>query len=111
MPSVATLPAGSQDALALLPATTCVEIVVPVYNEQAALAASVRRLHDHLTRELPFAWRITIANNASVDDTSRVAHELAATLPGVNVLDLPEKGRGRALRAAWQGSDADVLCY
>jgi hypothetical protein len=41
-----------------------IEVVVPVYNEQGTIAASIRRLHDHLTAELPFAWRIVIANNA-----------------------------------------------
>ena len=59
----------------------------------------------------PYAWRIVIADNASTDETPRIAAALAADLPGVEVLELPEKGRGRALRAAWTGSDADVLCY
>jgi putative flippase GtrA len=88
-----------------------VEVVVPVFNEQGILAASIRRLHDHLTAELPFTWRVVIANNASTDATGRVAAALAEDLPGVELLDLPEKGRGRALRAAWLRSDADVLCY
>ncbi len=45
------------------------DVVVPVYNEQAALADSVRRLHRHLRENFPFSARITIADNASVDDT------------------------------------------
>ncbi|MTD44292.1 glycosyltransferase [Conexibacter sp. W3-3-2] len=93
------------------PSTACVEIVVPVHNEQGTLAASVRRLHEHLTERFPFAWRIVVANNASTDRTAAVARALADDLPGVALLDLPEKGRGRALRAAWTRSDADVLCY
>lgn len=88
-----------------------VEVVVPVHNEQGALPASIRRLHDVLAEELPFSWRILIANNASTDQTSRVAAALAADLPGVELLELGEKGRGRALRAAWTGSDAQVLVY
>jgi glycosyltransferase involved in cell wall biosynthesis len=88
-----------------------VEIVVPVYNEQEALPDSVRRLHDHLSGGFPFAWRIVVANNASTDATAQVARALAEDLPGVSLLDLPEKGRGRALRTAWTASDADVLCY
>lgn len=93
------------------PPAACVEIVVPVHNEQGALPASIRRLHEHLAERFPFAWRIVIADNASTDQTARVAAALAEDLPGVEVLDLPEKGRGRALRAAWTASDADVLCY
>ncbi|HEY1537928.1 MAG TPA: glycosyltransferase, partial [Solirubrobacteraceae bacterium] len=88
-----------------------VDIVVPVYNEQAVLARSIRRLHDHLTDHMPFEWRIVVADNASTDQTPRIAAALAADLPGVDFLALLEKGRGRALRAAWLGSDAEVVCY
>jgi glycosyltransferase involved in cell wall biosynthesis len=92
-------------------AAALVEIVVPVYNEQHALATSIRRLHAYLTEGFPFSWRIVIADNASTDDTLAIANELAATLPRVEVLHLDAKGRGRALRAAWSGSDAEVVCY
>jgi glycosyltransferase involved in cell wall biosynthesis len=88
-----------------------VDIVVPVHNEQGALPGSIRRLHDHLTAVLPYTWRIVIADNASTDATEAVARALAEDLPGVEHLRLEEKGRGRALRAAWSRSDADVLCY
>src|SRR3954463_11448485 len=88
-----------------------VEIVVPVYNEEAVLPRSVRRLHRHLTSGFPFSWRITIADNASTDSTLAVARRLAGSLDGVEVLHLPAKGRGRALRAAWTASDAEVVCY
>ncbi|MGZ6623118.1 MAG: GtrA family protein, partial [Solirubrobacteraceae bacterium] len=36
---------------------------------------------------------------------------LASDLSCTEALILPAKGRGRALRAAWSASDADVLCY
>src|ERR1700760_2651586 len=78
-----------------------IDIVVPVYNEEVALEDSVRRLHDFLSREMPYAWRIVIANNASTDATLAVALALASELDHVSVLDLERKGRGRALRAAW----------
>ena len=87
------------------------DVVIPVYNEQAALAASVHRLHSHLREQFPFPARITIADNASVDDTMRIAEELAAELSDVRVVRLEEKGRGRALHAAWSTSDAPVLAY
>jgi glycosyltransferase involved in cell wall biosynthesis len=88
-----------------------IEIVVPVYNEQAALEPSVRRLHGFLTANMPFAWRIVIADNASTDETPAIARRLVAQLRDTSVLTLDAKGRGRALRAAWSASDADVLCY
>jgi putative flippase GtrA len=88
-----------------------VDIVVPVYNEEAALELGVPRLHRFLRAEFPFGWRIVIADNASTDATPQVAARLAAELPRVSMIRLARKGRGRALRAAWSASDARVVCY
>ena len=93
------------------PRAVDVEVVIPVYDEEACLAASVRRLHRHLSDEFPFSWRITIADNASTDATLAVARRLERELPGVEVIHLDEKGRGRALRAAWTASAAAVVAY
>jgi putative flippase GtrA len=87
------------------------DVVVPVYNEEATLADLVYRLHRHLRDQFPFPARITIADNASVDDTPRIAEELAAELDDVRVVRLEQKGRGRALHAVWSRSDAPVLAY
>jgi putative flippase GtrA len=87
------------------------DIVIPVYNEEATLKASVCRLHRYLSAEFPVSWVITIADNASADDTWRIACELAAELSNVRVVRVPERGRGRALRAAWSSSDASVVTY
>ncbi len=88
-----------------------VDIVVPVYNEVAILEASVIRLHAYLREAFPFRWRITIADNASTDGTWATAQTLAAVLSDVVALHLDDKGRGRALRAAWSASDAAVVAY
>jgi glycosyltransferase involved in cell wall biosynthesis len=88
-----------------------VEIVIPVFNEQHALAASIRTLHDHLRSEHAFTFQLTIADNASTDRTLAIAESLAGELAEVRVLHLDAKGRGRALRAAWGHSHADVLAY
>jgi glycosyltransferase involved in cell wall biosynthesis len=88
-----------------------IDIVIPVYNEQNALEGSVRRLHAFLKDELPFDWRIIIADNASTDATPGIARALAFELGRVTAVRLEAKGRGRALRRAWSASDADVLAY
>jgi putative flippase GtrA len=88
-----------------------VEIVVPVLDEEAVLERSVRRLHRFLSDEFPFSWRIVVADNASTDATPAIAAALAEELPGVHVLRLERKGRGRALRAAWSTSEARVAAY
>ena len=89
-----------------------VDIVIPVYNEEHVLAHSVETLRAFLRDNLPHAWRIVIADNASTDGTLAVAQGLVEQYPAeVAVVHLPQKGRGRALRAAWLGSDAEVLTY
>jgi glycosyltransferase involved in cell wall biosynthesis len=91
--------------------TPRVDVVVPVFNEERVLGQSIHRLHRFLSGGLPFAWRIVIADNASTDRTPEIAAALAGELTGVELLRLPRKGRGRALRAAWSASDADVVAY
>jgi glycosyltransferase involved in cell wall biosynthesis len=88
-----------------------VEIVIPVYNEQRVLGASVRKLHHHLEQHFTLPFAITIADNASTDATLQVARGLTHELPGVTVVHLKRKGRGRALHAAWGTSEADVVAY
>jgi putative flippase GtrA len=91
-------------------AVTTLEVVVPVHNEEAVLAASVTRVVEHLA-SLPWSFRVTIADNASVDGTAVAARRLAHAHPEVEVVHLAEKGRGRALRRVWSDSDAAVLVY
>ena len=91
--------------------SSSVDVVIPVYNEEDALPVSIPRLCAFLRDNLSNPWRVTIADNASIDDTRAVSEELAQQIDGVNYLYLPEKGRGRALRAAWLGSECDIVSY
>lgn len=87
-----------------------VEIVIPVYNEEAQLAASVETLRVYLDTHFPYRWTVTIADNASTDSTVQIAERLTSD-PRIQVLHLDQKGRGRALKAAWLASPADVVAY
>ncbi|MFJ1843189.1 glycosyltransferase [Streptomyces sp. NPDC088146] len=107
LPARDHLLAGAVDAAG----APVLDVVVPVYNEEKDLEPCVLRLHDHLARTFPYAFRITVADNASTDRTPQVAAGLAAALPRVRSCRLEEKGRGRALRTVWSHSDAPVLAY
>src|SRR5690349_1900927 len=78
-----------------------VEVVVPVFNEEHVLEASVRCLHGYLETHFPYDFRITVADNASTDGTYGVAVKLQAELPKVRAVRLDRKGRGLALRHVW----------
>jgi glycosyltransferase involved in cell wall biosynthesis len=93
------------------PSPLRVDAVIPVYNEAHVLEKSVGMLSSFLDDNLPYDWRIVVADNASTDTTLEVAKAIADSNRRVNVLHLDQKGRGRALKAAWLGSDADVLSY
>ncbi|MEU8591156.1 glycosyltransferase, partial [Streptomyces sp. NPDC048664] len=91
--------------------TPVLDVVIPVFNEEKDLQPCVLRLHEHLERTFPYAFRITVADNASTDSTPEVAARLAQRLPRVRHVRLEQKGRGRALGVVWSASDAPVLAY
>jgi len=88
-----------------------VDVVIPVLNEAHVLARSVATVRQFLSESLPCRWRVVVVDNGSTDGTDRVAQDLAAQWDDVRFLQLPQRGRGRALRQAWSQSDADVMCY
>ncbi|WP_461014569.1 bifunctional glycosyltransferase family 2/GtrA family protein [Streptomyces daliensis] len=104
LPARRHVPAASSGGVVL-------DVVVPVYNEEAGLEGCVRRLHAFLSGNFPYGFRITVADNASADGTPVVARRLAGEFAEVESVRLEEKGRGRALRAVWGASDAPVRAY
>jgi glycosyltransferase involved in cell wall biosynthesis len=109
-PTTETMTETAADTVAPAAHAGLVEIVLPVYNEERQLEASCRELTAYASR-LPIRWRVVIVDNGSTDRTWEIAARLGAELPGVRAHRLHARGRGRALRAAWMASDADVLCY
>lgn len=87
------------------------DVVVPVHNEEQDLERSVLRLYGYLKASLPYSFRITVADNASTDSTWAIAERLERSIPEVTAVHLDLKGRGRALKQVWTGSDARVLAY
>lgn len=88
-----------------------VEIVIPVLNEAMVLESQIRYLSNYLGANLPFRWQLTIVDNGSVDDTLPIARKLETELEFLKVMELGQKGRGGAIRAAWMQSDSTICCY
>lgn len=88
-----------------------INIVVPVYNEQADLSENIAILSTFLRKNISDDWQITIANNASTDNSLNIARELEKKYDNVHCIHLDQKGRGRALKKAWNERSADILCY
>ncbi|MFD0904524.1 glycosyltransferase [Actinomadura sediminis] len=91
--------------------TATLDIVVPVYNEERALAGCVRTLHSFLSGSFPLSWRITILDNGSTDRTGSIARRLAGELREVHAVRLDTRGKGAAIKAAWRDSPAEIVVY
>lgn len=91
--------------------TTVLDVVVPVLNEAHTVGACVERLLAHLEATFPYPYRVTVADNGSDDGTREIARDLADRHPEVALVEIDERGRGRALRRTWLASDALVLAY
>lgn len=100
------------------PSDLDLEIVVPVFNEERRLGATLRALTAH-TASLPLSVRITVVDNGSVDRTAEVVDEVAGRSPAntaVRLIGCARQGKGAAVRrgllastARWRGfCDADL---
>jgi cellulose synthase/poly-beta-1,6-N-acetylglucosamine synthase-like glycosyltransferase len=76
-------------------------IVVPAYNEEEVLPETLRHL---LAQDYPH-FEIIVVNNASKDRT----HEVAASFPGVRVVDESRKGLLWAREAGRQAATGDII--
>lgn len=89
-----------------------VEITIPVYNEEKELKKNILFLHSFCKKHLAsYTWNITIADNASIDNTPIIAATLAKKYPEIVFFRLEEKGRGRAVKRVWSLSKADLCVY
>ena len=68
-------------------------------------------LAECLRDNLRSPWQIILPDNASSDGTRSVSEMLCEKYAGINYLHIPQKGRGRALKAAWLDSKADIVSY
>lgn len=89
-----------------------VEIVIPVYNEEKELEKNILTLFDYCCKKLnAYSWHITIADNASMDNTPVIASTLAKKHPNISLFRLEQKGRGRAVKRVWSDAKTDYCVY
>src|ERR1700729_824103 len=89
-----------------------VEITVPAYNEEEELEKHITILAKFCNKNLSmYDWHITIADNASTDNTPVIGATLAKKNSRISLLRLEQKGRGRAVKRSWSSSHADFCVY
>ena len=91
--------------------TLNVHVVLPCLNEERVLPTTLRRVCHALEQQTHWNWRVTVVDNGSTDGTSNVTRDFANGEKRVALIRLEERGRGRALRAAWLNDTADIQSY
>ncbi|MBU0625632.1 glycosyltransferase [Patescibacteria group bacterium] len=87
-------------------------IALPVLNEELLLRRSVERVLESVRLTLPgVECLVVIADNGSTDRTKEIGLLLAQENQSVRYLRLTERGKGRAVLAAWQSAPADVFTF
>lgn len=75
-----------------------IDVVLPCLNEAAALPL--------VLGALPAGYRAIVADNASTDDSARVA-----AAHGAEVVHVPQRGFGAAAHAGLLAARADIVCF
>src|SRR6185437_12067507 len=83
----------------------CLSVVVPAYNEEATIAAVIRRLVP-----VPNLLEIVVVDDGSRDRTYQIAIELGRQYPEVRVLRQPRNaGKTAALKAGFAATRGDIV--
>lgn len=90
---------------------TALTVVVPVFNEEVDLPKNIPTLRAFLKEKMPdYDWEIVVVDNASTDKTPEIGKKLAKD-GRIKYLRLEKRGRGRALKHAWERSKSAILSY
>jgi glycosyltransferase involved in cell wall biosynthesis len=83
-------------------------MVVPAFNEEVMLDASIRLISETL-RSARVTHEIILVDNGSQDRTGEIADRLARELPFVQVHHQPNRGIGGAFRTGVQASRGEYI--
>ena len=81
-------------------------IVVPAFNEERRLRATLVVLSDYLRRQ-PWDWEIRVVDDGSLDSTVRIVESFAVGEPRVVVQREPHRGKGGAVKAGLIAASAE----
>ena len=77
-------------------------VVIPTRNEATIIRENLQRLAEFLRANLQEDWRVIVADNGSTDATRSIVRAIAAADPRMELLEIAEPGKGRAVLTAWK---------
>ncbi len=81
-----------------------ISVIIPTYNEEAHIKATIRRLWEYDQTNL--MKEIIIADGGSTDDTITIART-----EGVKVIVSPKKGRAAQMNYGAQNATSEILYF
>lgn len=104
-------PASSQSPRALRPRVSGVSIVIPAYNEQGSIEATIERV-SAAAASLGVPCQIVVVNDGSRDGTGAVVRGLLAGMPQLELVEhFPNRGYGGSLRAGFAVAVHDWIAF
>ncbi len=88
-----------------------IDFVIPIYNEERILEKNICRLRNYLINNEKNDWTIIITENGSSDKSLEIAKNLSKKYNKIDYIHTDRKGRGYALRYAFENSKADICLY
>jgi len=90
-----------------------VDFCLPIHNEELILENSLNKLISYCTQAgFDFSWRIVGIVNGSSDASADILRDFKRRFPGkIDFIEVPESGKGRAIKKYWSLSQADVLSF
>jgi len=94
---------SSQERPAALP---LLSIIIPALNEELRLPPSLEKIDSFLQTQ-NYSAEVIVVDNGSKDRTAEIVQAYAATHPYVRLIQLKERGKGRAVKAGMLAAHGD----
>lgn len=85
-------------------------IVVPAYNEQTRLPASLDAIQRYLARQ-PQSWEVVVVDDGSEDRTAEVVEERQSATPHLRLVRNPHQGKASAVRSGVLASRGEIIFF
>ncbi len=87
-----------------------ISLVVPAYNEQGRLPATLEKLREYLARQ-SFSYEVLVVDDGSLDGTADLVEKAAADFPGLRLLREPHRGKGHAVRQGMLAAEGRYVMF
>ena len=90
--------------------TPKLSIVIPAYNEERRLAATLSAVLGYLGRQ-SYSFEVIVSDDGSTDGSASIVEDLARSHPELRVLRNEHRGKGYAVRAGIQAAHGEIVLF